>query len=454
MAAGPAPGKLLDRGVGRWRIDTVLVTLQPWLPWLFLYVALVGAWFTFNAYRPFHWPAPLALLSFFAGWLTTELAFHHLAWQAAMTVLFVWGGALAAWPGRVALAVTLLSWAGLLRCWAGARRAEAAVEGALAAALGPDYAERIVPAVREQFAPRVDWRQIALPFPMRHAEVERIRDVEYHRPGRRPLRLDVYRRRDRPVRCPTLLQIHGGGWVVGSKNEQGVPLMLHLAARGWVCISIDYRLAPFATFPAPLLDVKQAIRWIRTHAAEYGADPEFLVVTGGSAGGHLAALTALTANDPEYQPGFEDVDTSVRGCVAFYGVYDFTDRHGHYRNPGLAKLLQRWVMKERLHANPTAYEKASPMSRIHAEAPPFFVVHGDRDTLVPVAEARRFTEALRAAVHAPVVYAEIPGAQHAFEIFPSLRSTFVVHGVERFLAWLYSAYLVERGETDADRAAS
>jgi len=81
------------------------------------------------------------------------------------------------------------------------------------------------------------------------------------------------------------------------------------------------------------------------------------------------------------------------------------------------------------------------------------VIHGDSDSVVPVEESRRFAAALRAVSCAPVAYAEIPGAQHAFEIFPSLRTTFVVHGVERYLAWLYSAYLVERGETDARAAA-
>jgi acetyl esterase/lipase len=392
-------------------------------------------------------------VSFFAGWLTAELALHHIVWQVAMTGLFVWLGALSGWPGRLGLAITLVSWVGLVRCYLRARETETAVEQALTTSLGADYVDRILPAVREQLAPRIDWRQIALPFPMRHAEVERIGDVEYHRANGRTLRLDLYRRRDRPTDCPTLLQIHGGGWVVGSKNEQGVPLMLHLAARGWVCVSVDYRLAPFATFPEPLLDVKQAIRWIRERGADYGANADFLVVTGGSAGGHLCSLAALTANDPEYQPGFEDVDTSVRGCVAFYGVYDFTDRHGHYRNPGLAKLLERWVMKDKLAVARDAYEKASPMSRVHAGAPPFFILHGDRDTLVPVEEARRFSEALRGALDVPVVYAEIPGAQHAFELFPSLRSTFAVHGVERFLAWLYSKYLVEQ-RADSARVAS
>jgi len=190
-----------------------------------------------------------------------------------------------------------------------------------------------------------------------------------------------------------------------------------------------------------LLDVKQAIRWIREHGAEYGANPDFLVVTGGSAGGHLCALAALTANDPEYQPGFEQVDTSVRGCVAFYGVYDFTDRHGHYRNPGLKNLLQRYVMKAPLATSRELFEKASPMSRVHADAPPFFVIHGDRDTLVPVDEARRFTETLRASLRVPVAYAEIPGAQHAFDGFESVRCGSVINGMEWFAAWVRTARL-------------
>lgn len=431
----------------------MVTALQPWIPWIFLAASLVGAWFTFNAYRPIHWPAPAALFSFFAGWLTSELAVHHILWQIAMTAVFVWAGALAAPAGLLALGIAIVSWIGLAVCYARARFAEAVVEDALKGALGDDYADRILPSVGERLAPSIDWRQIALPFPIRHPEVERIADVEYQRVDGRPLDIDVYRRRDRPTGCPTLLQIHGGGWVVGSKNEQGLPLMLHLAARGWVCVSADYRLSPRATFPDPLVDVKRAIRWIREHGAEYGANPDFLVITGGSAGGHLCSLAALTANDPEYQPGFEEVDTSVRGCVAFYGVYDFTDRYGHYRNPGLAKLVQRHVLKDRLAQNRAVFEKASPMSRVHREAPPFFVIHGDRDTLVPVAEARRFSELLRATVPGPVAYAEIPGAQHAFELFPSLRTTFVVHGVERFLAWLYSAYLTERGAEAATREA-
>jgi acetyl esterase/lipase len=426
-----------------------VAAIEAWVPWLFLAGSLVGAWFTWNAFRPMAAASRRAVLSFFAGWLTTELAVHHIAWQVALTALFVWAGALRAWPGVVALLVTVVSWAGLVRCYWGARTAEAVVEEALRAGLGERYREEILPAVGAQLAPRVDWKQLALPFPVLHPEVERVRDLTYARVDGVDLKLDVYRPRERPARCPTLLQIHGGAWILGSKNEQGIPLMVQLASRGWVCVSANYRLSPRATFPDHLIDLKRALGWIRQHGPAYGADPDFVVVTGGSAGGHLAALMGLTTNVPEYQPGFEGVDTSVQGCVAFYGVYDFTDRHGVWRHSGLQRLLERRVMKVSLADARPAYEKASPISHVGADAPPFFVIHGALDTLVPIEEARRFRDALHAAGAAPIVFAEIPGAQHAFDIFPSLRSTFVIHGVERFLAFLYSRHLLASGRAPA-----
>jgi len=411
------------------------------VPWLFLLASVVSAAFTLNAFRPMGSRPRRSVLSFLAGWLTTELALHHLAWQVLMALVFVWLGALHSPPGVVALAILVASWAGLVRCYQVAQGAEEVVECALAGALGESYRETILPAVAEKFAPAVDYRQLLLPFPMRHPEVERTRNVVYTRAGDVALRLDVYRHRSRPAKCPTLLQVHGGAWILGSKNEQGIPLMLHLASRGWVCVSVDYRLSPAATFPDHLIDLKRAVQWVREKGVEYGADPDFLVVTGGSAGGHLATLLALTPNAPEYQPGFEDVDTSVQACVAFYGVYDFTDRHGLYRHQGLRRLLERRVMKATLADAREAYERASPMSCIQPGIPPFFVIHGTHDTLVPVEEARRFSHALRQVEGGPVVYAEIPGAQHAFEIFPSLRTLFVIHGVERFLAWAYSRHV-------------
>jgi acetyl esterase/lipase len=413
--------------------------------WLLLLVALVGAASTYNVYRPRYRPAPLAIFSFFSGWLTAELALHQIVVQAVVAVVLVALGALSAWPGRVGLAVMLVSWVFLWRCHRQAREAADAIERGLQVGLGADYRSGILPAVAEHFTEDVDWRSILIPFPIRHPHVERVRDLPYcEGPGYR-LRLDVYRHRDHPAGCPTLLQVHGGGWVLGSKNEQGIPLMLHLASRGWVCVSADYRLSPRATFPDPLVDLKHALRWIREEGPAYGVDPGFVAVTGGSAGGHLAALVALTANEPAYQPGFERADTSVRACVAFYGVYDFTDRHQVWPHRGLARLLRRQVMKAAFEEAREAYEQASPMSRVGAHAPPFLIIHGDRDTMVPVEEARRFFAMLREVIPGQVAYAEIPGAQHAFEIFPSIRTMFVVQGVERFLAWVYSGYLAGHG---------
>lgn len=421
------------------------VPVRDGVSWLFLVASVWGAVFTYNGFRPVERPSRRAAISFFAGWLTTELALHHLVWQVLATAVFVWLGALAAWPGRVGLAITLVSWAGLIRLFTSARSAETVVEEALVATLGPEYRSAIPRAIVENFAPSVDWHQLLLPFPVRHPEVERIRNVVYARAGNVDLKLDVYRHRSRPTRCPTLLQIHGGAWILGSKNEQGVPLMVHLAARGWVCVSADYRLSPRATFPDHLVDLKRALAWIRQHGPEYGADPDFVVVTGGSAGGHLAALVALTANEAEYQPGFEQVDTSVQACVAFYGVYDFTDRNHVWRHDGLLRLLERRVIKASFARVPEAFERASPIAWVRPGAPPFFVIHGTHDTMVPIGEARHFVDVFRRVAGSPIVYAEISGAQHAFEIFRSLRALFVIHGVERWLAWLYARHLAERG---------
>ncbi|MFQ5352069.1 MAG: alpha/beta hydrolase fold domain-containing protein, partial [Candidatus Binatia bacterium] len=318
------------------------------------------------------------------------------------------------------------------------------------------YRERIHRDHRGGFDSRIRWRPILKPFPISHPEVECIHDIRYLRVRGIDLKLDIYRHRSIPENCPTLMQVHGGGWVIGSRKEQGLPLMNQMASRGWCCISVSYRLSPHATFPEHLIDLKHAIRWIKENGRQYGANPDFLVVTGGSAGGHLASLLALTANDPEYQPGFKDIDTSVAGCVPFYGIYDFTDREGRLYHDGMMKLLERKVMKASIEEDPEAYRKASPVDRLHEAAPPFFVIHGDRDTLAPVSEARAFVAALQEVSSSPVAYAEVPGGQHAFDLFPSLRSQAVIDAVDRFLSWIYSDYLAKReaavsSEDSADR---
>jgi acetyl esterase/lipase len=175
------------------------------------------------------------------------------------------------------------------------------------------------------------------------------------------------------------------------------------------------------------------------------------VVTGGSAGGHLASLVALTRNDPAFQPGFEGVDTSVSACVPFYGVYDLADVFEGRRGPARAShRFERMLMGTTVDDDRTAFEQASPLHHVSEDDPPFFVIHGTNDNLVPVAQARQFVEALRSVSREPVLYAEVPGASHAFEIFNSVRTANAVFGVERFLAWLYSAYRARHPEAPAE----
>ncbi len=435
------------------------------MAYAYLYLAVSSAFVAaaFNAWRPRYAPAPLAAVSFFAGWLTSELALHHIVAQAIAAAAFYRAGALAFLPGQVALALSIATWPFLYRAFVHGHSAREAVAAAVTEALAvPPSADDAAPISQVVEAPaRFPWKDVLLPFPVRHPGVECVRKIPFHRydETRQTMRVDVHRSRasrekSAPAtgRAPTLVYLHGGGWVIGQKRYQGLPIMQHLAARGWVCFSVDYRLSPRATFPDHLIDVKRAIAWVKAHAEEYGADPDFVVIAGNSAGAHLAALAALTPNDPEYQPGFEAADTHVDGCIALYGIYDFHDRNGAAANAGLGQLLARFVMKASRVAAKDAYTKASPIDRIHAGAPPFFLVHGDGDTLAPVQQARDFYAAFRARARAPIGYAEIPGAQHAFEIFPSIRTAHLLQGVGRFASHLRAQYEARRAAR-ADRAA-
>ncbi|MFZ1863265.1 MAG: alpha/beta hydrolase [Polyangiales bacterium] len=393
----------------------------PTASWAFFVVSLIGAVFTANAFVPVRRVPALFMPSFFGSWLTAELAIHHVLWQSVATVVFVALGALTAWPGWAGLFITFGSWLGLLVLFADGNRAEKTFEAALRA------------LQLETRPSRVPRRMIVLPFSRRRRGVKVSRDIEFRRVAGTILRLDVVSPAADGVDRPAVLQIHGGSWVMGDKREQGWPLLSHLAANGWVCFNLNYRLSPGATFPDHLVDLKVGLAWIREHAREWGVDPSFIAVTGGSAGGHLAALMALTANDPQYQPGFEDADTSVQAAVPIYGVYDFTGRLGTNRLPFWYRRLESQIMKAFRDEQPDEFQRASPIDQIHPDAPPFFIVHGDRDTLAPVEEARYFAAHLRNVSNAQVVYAELAGAQHAFDLFCSPRTAHMVVAVLQFL---------------------
>ncbi len=397
---------------------------------------LVTATLAANALRPLP-GRHAAMPSFLAGWLTGELAPHLLAMTALDTGREVKRGG-----GRTRdLVLGALALAGLATLVRRAYGVGELVEDALQDSLGDDYQERLssVPSARDLATP---WREVARPFRMRKQAVERIADIGYTAGGKRA-RLDIYRPRDGEVdgvpleRAPVLVQVHGGGWVMGTKERQGQLLMNRMAARGWVCVALNYRLAPKHPFPAQIIDTKKVLAWVREHIDAYGGDPSYVVVTGGSAGGHLAALAALTPGDPAYQPGFEDADTSVAGCVPFYGVYDLAGATGDPAAIGMRdQFLAKWVFREPADAEHLPdFEAASPLLRVGPDAPDFFVIHGEHDTLVSVRQARAFVERLRETSKASVTYSELPGAQHAFEVFSSIRSQHVIKAVERWLEW-------------------
>ncbi len=382
-----------------------------------------------NAVRPLGREGYLTLPVFAFGWPTGEAA--PVVVGASMLDALRRGlrGDFRGTRGRTALALTIVSWGLLGFVYRRNAQSRQYFENPLREALGDDY---VAVAERERRRRRggvirTSWS--------RRQYVKKADTVRYG-PHRANV-ADVWHRADLPRdgRAPVLLQVPGGAWVTGMRRPQGYPLLSHFAERGWVCVSIAYRVSPRNTWPAHMLDVKRALAWVKEHIAEYGGDPDFVAITGGSAGGHLAALTALTANDPEWQPGFEDADTSVVAAVPIYGRYDWFTREGDGR-PEFISILQRFIVKKRFAEHRQDYLDASPITKVRPDAPPFFVLHGEDDSIIPVGEGRAFVEALKEKSDNTVIYAEIPHAQHAFDFFGSPHGHYTAAAVARFLDWV------------------
>ncbi|HLX88621.1 MAG TPA: alpha/beta hydrolase [Acidimicrobiales bacterium] len=401
--------------------------------WTYLAVSVLGALFVLNAFRPVR-NGLVVVQSFFAGWYTAEMPVWHIVWQAAATVVFAYLGAFGSWPGWLGLGVAVASWVGLGVHAMVAQRAGTVFEAA--------ESQVPLPAAPGVELPRSGrdtmWRfpRLIWPMPKPTRVVTSVRNIDYWGDGIHKHKLDVIRRRAHPpTGAPVFVYIHGGAWMIGDKREQGFPLLFELARRGWVCVTINYRLSPRATWPDHIVDCKRALAWVKEHIGEYGGDPGFVAVSGGSAGGHLAALVGLTAGDAAFQPGFEEADTAVDACVPIYGLYDMTAHGGgktlHER--GELEMFEKRIFKLRFAEHPEVFEAASPLYRVRPDAPPFFVIHGRNDTLIPAADAREFVARLRAVSTAPVLHAELPFTQHAFDVLPSVRSAHAVASVVRFL---------------------
>ncbi len=399
-------------------------------------VSVLGLAFTANGYRPLAKRGYGSLYAFGYGVFASELPLQMLAVQlAALAAVSRW---LPRRTRRFSLLVSVLSWLGLLGLRQIGRAANEPLTAALDAGLGPgrrtesgDLWKRPAPGGATAKKPGV-LRMLRI-----YRDYAHDGDISYGEFGSRN-HLDIWRRPDldRGGRAPVLLQIPGGAWMVGNKRGQAHPLMSHLAELGWICVAINYRLSPRSTWPDHIVDVKRAIAWTKEHIAEYGGDPDWIAITGGSAGGHLSSLAALTPNDPRFQPGFEEADTRVQAAVPFYGVYDFTGTDDAM-HPLLVPVVAKNVFKLSRTDIAEPFRVASPITHVCPDAPPFFVLHGANDSLVPVEQARGFVARLVEVSRQPVVYAELPCAQHGFDIFGSVRAAHAAVAVEQFLAETY-----------------
>jgi hypothetical protein len=259
---------------------------------------VLGAVWTVNGFRPLFRGAIPSVFAWLFGLLATELPLQTIAGQAG--TLAVASRGLSARQRTFAWLLTAASWMGMLGLHRTGRDANVPLTAALDAGLGTSRRTESRGIWRAAPPEGATAKTPGLLRMMRiYRDYAHDADISYGEHGAKNL-LDIWRRPDLDPagRAPVLLQVPGGAWASGNKRGQAHPLMSHLAELGWVCVAINYRLSPKATWPDHIIDVKRAIAWIKTHIAEYGGNPDFVAITGGSAGGHLSSLAALTANDP------------------------------------------------------------------------------------------------------------------------------------------------------------
>lgn len=252
----------------------------------------------------------------------------------------------------------------------------------------------------------------------RHAA---IKSVKYTPSGQR---LDIWRGENTLPNAPMMVWVPGGAWASGSRMTfQGHALMSRMVDLGWVCLSIDYRTAPRHRWPSQYEDVTAAVNWARTYGDLVGGDPNFVAIAGASAGGHLATLAGL---EPDL----------VEAAVSLYGSYDWEDRSSLWRTLFMG-YIERVVVGRSAKEAPGIFRAASPMSLVNAGAAPTMMVHGTKDVLIYVDEARRFYHELSAVSDSRVDYLEIPGAMHGFDLINPGHTVKATRAIADFLSEVY-----------------
>ncbi|QBD75140.1 alpha/beta hydrolase [Ktedonosporobacter rubrisoli] len=250
-----------------------------------------------------------------------------------------------------------------------------------------------------------------------------IPDITYAKVDGKVLQLDLYLP-DIKGPVPTVIYLHGGGWGRGDKADNAETRLKPAAAQGIAVLSANYRLTPAAVYPAQIHDVKAAVRWTRAHGAEYGLETDALGLWGVSAGAMLASLAGLTPHDPALEGILgEDRDQSslVQAIAHWFGPTDFvttatrTPLEAHIVPPPFERALFGPGSDDEIAAKA---REASPLYRVSAKAPPFLILHGDRDRMVPIADAEAFHTALsRCGAHSTFV--SLGGAGHEDPVFNS-----------------------------------
>jgi acetyl esterase/lipase len=269
---------------------------------------------------------------------------------------------------------------------------------------------------------------VVLAVPLRAQDVVATRDIVYGTDAMQ--RLDIYQPRGAKGKLPTVLWIHGGGWVEGDKRNgpNGISVLAPLLVeKGFVAVSCNYRLAPKHRHPAQVDDVQRAVRWLRAHAEAYHIDPDRIGAVGISAGGHLAFVLAVRETRAKQNDDLDTFSSKVQAAVSLNGATDLRE-DPELRTPAVATAIRNLVGDDPEQAR-KAREDASPILFVGKDAAPTLFIVGTKDTLVLNAHSRRGVDALkRHKVDAELLVLE--GAGHA--IFPSITP----RAKEAILEWL------------------
>lgn len=210
--------------------------------------------------------------------------------------------------------------------------------------------------------------------------IEIFKNIVYKQVDTISLKLDIYKPKELKTPAPVLIFIHGGSWSKGKRSDY-LPYLIDYALKGYVTVTVSYRLSGVAHFPAAVEDVKCAVRWIKAHAAGYNINPEKVALIGGSAGGHLAMMVAYS-NENEFTKACPDTRSAqVQAVVNFYGPTDLTTEYARNRHECLSFLGKTY------REAPEMYAAASPSTYISPDDPPTLIFQGTIDSLVPVSQS-------------------------------------------------------------------